>query len=130
MHRGSYPGRGRSWCAFVLEDGTHNFPVKMRGGRVGKTPPKRLWLKDRKSQAVLLKQTRPKSIVSFCSSCFEVSRVFVLSEGVAVRYALTVVRGVGSAPCAVTLRGGITVSTGGAKSAPLRLQVARQGTKH
>jgi len=46
----------------VLKDGTRTFPVKMRGGRVGKTPPERLWLKDRRSQAVLLKQTRPKSI--------------------------------------------------------------------
>jgi len=64
MHRGPYAGRGRSWCAFVLKDGTRTFQVKMRGGRVGKTPPKRLWLKDQKSQAVLLKQTRPKSMGS------------------------------------------------------------------
>ncbi len=47
------------------------------------------------------------------------ARVFVLSEGVAVRYALNVEMGVGSAPCAVTLRAGITVSTGGFCYAPV-----------
>ncbi len=46
----------------MLKDGTHTFPVKMLGGRVGKTPPKHLRLKDQKSQAALLKQTRPKPI--------------------------------------------------------------------
>ena len=96
----------------MLKDGTRPLQVKMRGGCIGKSPPKQLWLKDRKSQAVLLKQTRPKSIVSFCSSCFEVSRVVVVSGGFAVRYALIVEMGMGSAPCAKTIRDGITLSTG------------------